>query len=526
MNKKRLRVKLALVAVLVVTVFGALAAGAEVWRALRALIGPAEPRERLSVELEGSGPYLLLATLRADEDYRGAIARARELHPQAQQSTFDPANVQDALDILKTHRPRYVLVFIEPEELDVNFAWKWLSVTTQVDDDPLVDVRTGFITGAAPKDAEDFVRRIAEAVRGEIEVPGKLIDNLGPNQFSGEHGFYQRRGCFMAPVFGKRVALENIGHGSKAFTDERLSSMMGAGLLHFGGHGYPDGIVDGLRGAQVKRLELSPCVVFNGACYTGVTHRWFEMWGRNGKVSEKEVAPEDCFCLNLLGNQAVGYLAALHPDHGIPVYQEMEFLAYRGASLGEVIKQTHDGVILGFGGKLPAIEPLAAERPSPRWTPGEVMLKGTAARVLFGDPALVVTEAFAAEPFDVSLVESGDDLLQITAALANMDLLSTYTDTYHADLAANKQQFNDRALIIAELPAGWDRVGEVQVVAVEAGGKALEHRLVGHAVEQDGGVYRLHVQVDVPTAGYMKSRFRRLGSRVVLHVQRQVEETR
>ena len=130
------------------------------------------------------------------------------------------------------------------------------------------------------------------------------------------------------------------------------------------------------------------------------------------------------------------------------------------------------------------------------------------------------------EPFDVSVVESGEDALEITAALANMDLLSTYTDTYHADLAANKQQFNDRALVIARLPAGWQRVGEVRVVEVEAGGKPLEHRLVGHAVEHDGGVCRLHVQVDVPTTGYMKSRFRRPGSRVVLHVQRQVEGTR
>jgi hypothetical protein len=154
------------------------------------------------------------------------------------------------------------------------------------------------------------------------------------------------------------------------------------------------------------------------------------------------------------------------------------------------------------------------------------MLKGTAARVLFGDPALVVTEAFTAEPFDVSLVESGDDRLQITAVLANTKLLSTYTDTYHADLAANKQQFNDRALVVAQLPAGWDRVDEVRVVEVEAGGEPLEHRLVGHAVEQDGGVCKLHVQVDVPTVGYMSSRFRRPGSRVVLEVQRQAEETR
>ena len=60
--------------------------------------------------------------------------------------------------------------------------------------------------------------------------------------------------------------------------------------------GYPDGIVDGLSGRQAKDLRLPPSIVFNGACYTGVTHCWFEQWTTSGTVSEQRVASENCFC--------------------------------------------------------------------------------------------------------------------------------------------------------------------------------------------------------------------------------------
>ena len=237
-------------------------------------------------------------------------------------------------------------------------------------------------------------------------------------------------------------------------------------------------------------------------------------------MSEQTVATEDCFCLNLLENGVIAYLAALHPDHGIPVYQEMEYLAYTGASLGEVMRHTHNGVILGNGGQLPTLEPFADDMPSPQWTPSDIMLKGTAARVLFGDPALIVSDAFTKPPFKISSAVAGSDQLEITAILANTELKSEYTDTYHADLASNKQLFNDRALVRVDLPAGWEEVESVNVTSVRAGGQELQHRLVGHVVEADDEIRRLHVQVDMPTTGYMQSPFRQAGATVVLNVRR------
>ncbi|QDT43852.1 hypothetical protein Pan241w_39560 [Gimesia alba] len=479
-----------------------------------------KPREPLAVRMDSSGPYLILASAAADRDYQQAIQKAQALHPKATRLKFSTDDLESVLEQLRTIQPRYALIFIKPDELDVNFAWKWLKLTTQIDDDTLVDVSSGFITGSTPAAAATFVDRIAKTVSGELTLPGKLIDNFGPNPQALENSFIQQPGCFMIPVYQERTALASISHGTSGFTNHRLGSMQDAGLIHLGGHGYPDRIVDGLQAQQTKQLKLSPCIVFNGACYTGVTSRWFNQWTANGAVKSETIATEKCFCLNLLGNSAIAYLAALHPDHGIPVYQEMEYLAYSGKSIGDVMRHTHNGVILGNGGTLPTFEPFRDKMPSPKWTPSDVMLKGTAARILFGDPALIVSEAFTKPPFEVTTSLISSDQFQITALLSNTQLKSEFTDTYHSDLSSNKQLFNDRALIVVDLPEDWKEISSVEVSSARAAGQDIQNRLLGYTVETEGQRQRLHIQVDLPTTGYMQSAFRQKGSKIVLKVSR------
>jgi hypothetical protein len=477
-------------------------------------------KDAMNVRLDPAGPYLILASEKASKVYGQAIGVAKELHPSAAYATFPADDLAVALKLLREHRPRYALVFVEPRELDVNFAWQWLTLTTQINDDPFVDVRSGFITGSTPGDVLAFVQRIAAAVRGQAKLPGLLIDNLGPNPQAGHGEFYEMPGNFMIPAMDKRLALVSISHGTDSFTDDRLDSMNGAGLIHLGGHGHPERVDDGVRAAQVDRLGLSTCVVFSGACYTGVTHRWYDTATADGRVIDRTVTMQDSFCLNLLRHEAIGFLAALHPDHGMPVYQEMEFLAFSGASMGDVIKHTHDGVVLGAGGHLPKFERLTGGMPCPQWTPADVMLNGTAARVLFGDPALIVLEPCTDPPFRIAVKPVGDNLLHVTATLANPSLKSTYTDTYHDDLARVKNQFNDRALLSVDLRDGWKSIGGVEVKGVKAGGHSLQHRLVGCGVEEEGEVRRLHVQVDVESAGFMQSPFRVADAIVELDVKR------
>jgi hypothetical protein len=289
----------------------------------------APPKAPLAVRLDPAGPYVILATRRAATDYARAIEAARPLHPQAERLDFDPGSLDEVGTSLRRIRPRYAMVFIEPDELDVNFAWRWLETTSRLDDDPFVDVRTGFITGASPEAAAALIARTADAVGGRLKLPGALVDDLGPPEVGDRKYFNTLAGAEMAPALGARLSPRSVFHGKGCFTDDKLDSLKDAGIIHFGGHGHPDRIDDGLTAAQVAGLNLAPCVVFNGACYTGVTGRWFDTIGP--EVVEKGVAPRASFCLKMLGKDVLAYLAAVHPDHGMPVYQEMEHLATAAA---------------------------------------------------------------------------------------------------------------------------------------------------------------------------------------------------
>jgi hypothetical protein len=100
--------------------------------------------------------------------------------------------------------------------------------------------------------------------------------------------------------------------------------------------------------------------------------------------------------------------------------------------------------------------------------------------------------------------------LRVTATVSNTGLKSTFTDTYQNDLNS-QAPFNDRALIVVDLPDSWTTVTAIEAVAITAGGKPLAHRLVGHAVEQNGAARLLHVQVDVAAEGFQKSPLRSTG---------------
>src|SRR5437868_6603225 len=113
-------------------------------------VAAARPRERLPVRLDPRGPYLILETENAARAYGDAVAKAKALHPAAAEAAFAPERLDSAKSVLLKHRPRYVLLFMLPDELDVNFAWQWLTLCTEVGDGPLPAVRTGFITGQTP----------------------------------------------------------------------------------------------------------------------------------------------------------------------------------------------------------------------------------------------------------------------------------------------------------------------------------------------------------------------------------------
>jgi len=82
------------------------------------------------------------------------------------------------------------------------------------------------------------------------------------------------------------------------------------------------------------------------------------------------------------------------------------------------------------------------------------------------------------------------------------------------------KQFNDRALIVFGLPNGWDTVKKVSISDVTVNGKSIKHKLIGYAVERDGKISILHIQIDLPSSGYMQSPFRKKGARIRLRAKR------
>jgi len=477
-------------------------------------MGTARAQADLAAQCRLDKSVCIMATARAEAEYGEAIGVAAQLHGGAQRLVFYPEHPESALEELVKVKPDYALIFILPEELDVNVAWNWLLASTKIDDDPFVDIRSGFITGAPPAAAKALMQRIVDVYEGRLKLPGKMIDQLGGNTEMAKSAFNQMAGSFMIPVYTERFGVETITHGVQGFSQERLHSMKDAGILHFGGHGYPDRIVDTLNGVYVRKLGLSPCVVFNGACYTGVTGRWFDV--TTGQLVEKQVEPNLSFALGMLEQPVVGYLAALHPDHGIPVYQEMEYLAYSGATLGDAIKHTYDGVVLGNGGTLPDLPTLSAGMQL-AWSPKQIMLKGTAARILFGDPTLAPMASFTREPFTFATTTGEAGSLKIVATLQNPALKATFTNTFENGLSGNSP-FNDRALLKIELPEGQTKVSGVRLDKIAAGGRSLPGQIVGYAVEQDDNRHFLHVHIDVPSSAYMAGPLRQSGNTIELSV--------
>ena len=346
----------------------------------------------------------------------------------------------------------------------MDFAWRWMELTAGLDADPFVDTRTGILTGEA---TDAYFARLEGVLAGKETVPPRLVDNLGPIVGSSE----PVRGSYFLPAVSARLDGRSFGHPAGKLSHDDVLLMATAGLLHLGGHGDPAGVLGGMQAADWSQLPLAPAFLFNGCCFGGVT----------------DSSPS--FCLATLRSRPLAYFASLYPDHGMPVYQEIDRLALTGGSAGDLIKGTQDEVILALGAsrpRLPHLEPGV----TPSWTVSQTMLYGTASRVLFGDPSVRLKIPAVGSPFK---------LLERDAVLLDAGLPATLTDTFHGDLCSTPNMFNARALL--EWPASRGKLTGVEVLVW---GKKLRSRVVGAAVE-DGRVLR--VQVDIESTGLFRSPF-------------------
>ena len=236
-----------------------------------------------------------------------------------------------------------------------------------------------------------------------------------------------------------------------------------------------------------------------------MTSRYFKR-GASG-VEIEQFEDDDLFCLNLIDTGVAAYFAAVHPDHGIPVYQEMEFMLTTGADCGDTMKHSYDSVVMGNGGKALRCPRLEVGKPDPIDTPKAVMLYGTAARILFGDPAARPVVKPIPGPYKIKVQKKGKGF-RAQVRLVNPAVKYSLQDTFHFHLSADKSQFNDRVYVRVPLPKKLADVSELSVSRAFAGSTNLEHELLCYAVEEWHGQRFLHVQIDFPTTGYQMSKMR------------------
>ncbi len=182
----------------------------------------------LKISVDRSKPYLILATPRAQQDYFTAIELAKKVHPEAGTATIDSAFPKNIADLLKKENPYYALIFIKPEELDLQFVYKWLKISSSVDSDPFVDVRSGFISGESPRSVENFLQRIADAQQQKVRVPAVFTDLLGPNELAEKKFFLRTAGSFMIPLLSRKMQTFTITHGREGFSGKDSQAFQAA----------------------------------------------------------------------------------------------------------------------------------------------------------------------------------------------------------------------------------------------------------------------------------------------------------
>jgi hypothetical protein len=431
------------------------------------------------------GTYVILTNLPPSDAYYQAVT-VLQGHRKATVVTFKDGDYPGILTRLKQLKPEFVAIVAKPITIDVNFGYRILELATKLDDDPFVDFAHGFITGKDAQAAVDFVKGIIKAEQQVQAFPKTIvgfgpstIDAIYPNTFSWASGFSSQT------IYHKEA---------DKFPGPQLKTLEGNGLMRFWGHGMPERIVKSLTAKQVQSIDVSPAVIFGGACYTGVVARSFDPTLGQSIVKSRIIPPQDSFCLSLISSGTTGFFGALDPDHGITSVQEFEHLMTTARPLGAVARHNYDTIVMANLPKPLGFPTFTEGQPRPKETTFETMLNGAAARVLFGDPAFrPLLKPCYQGPYEIKTIP-GPDSIFLEVQVKEKKIYGSFVDIFRFGLGGG-QYMNDK--LYFTLPVDGP-ISKVSVVKATCQGAALEHDFLSHAVELWGGARTLHVHLDFP----------------------------
>lgn len=438
--------------------------------------------------------YVVLAAFDANDPFDAAaqvLVKARS----AQLVRFAPDDLEPVKKALAAAMPRHVALVMRPEQIEFAFARRFLQLATELDEDPFVDFAFGYITGRTADDAAALskrgVARKPRAVRGEIAmVAGGCEQSMVTS-----HPHLLRKDWLAArQIF--------CATGDRDFVKKHLPSLADCDAVTFAGHGYPREVVGGPTFAELAGLDLGDAVVLNVACYTGVTHRWFEDDYQAAVMRQREVPLDESFGLSVLHAGAVGYTAYVCPRPAGPELDtDLAALIADGCSLGDARRRDYDKTVLGFlgfGEERLQLEPVAdgAKFSRQREPVRDMMLEGATGGVLFGDPACVPFVAKKDES-PVALTFDSRDGAIVVRAKASVTALYLQCSDPTAEWGKTMAM-----KVHARVPLGDRHVTDVVVEELRIGRDAQPSRVLW-AIEDDHGKRFVQLRVNFPRGEQM-----------------------
>jgi hypothetical protein len=436
------------------------------------------------------GKLVILTDLDQGDPYHAVVEVLTKAKRPAAVVRFATGRIGGARDELLRLLPEFVIVVTRPEHIDVNVHFELLETAASLDADPFVDFAFGYVTGANPAEALAFARRIV-AIGAKAGAVPKRIVQFGPAS-SGASSF----GDWLPHKLAKGFREMHAWHGPVGDLLAKKDLLRGAGILCAGGHGMPDGIVDGLSGEDLRKhgIDLSPAIYFSGPCYCGVTGPWFDVSA--GAPVRKTVDPSKSFALAAIASGVTALFAGLDPDRGETCSQELEHLLIHGDALGHASKETFDGAVVAL--RRPALELFRYTEGAgrPQRNLADTMIGGGASRALFGDPTCAPFPPSAERTFPVAR-KDGPRGLELTWTSEQGPTGWSSVDVYRCDGG-----WTHRIAFKELIPVGTARKLEsFSLARLTAKDEPLDGRFATAMVERWGGKAYLHVYVVFPPAG-------------------------
>lgn len=453
------------------------------------------------------GRYLVLVDPGNKDEFLPAAEAMAALHGAALKR-FDPARLERTLTELRKSPPRFVVFVLPPEKIDVDLSHAILEMATQVDEDPFVDFEYGFVTGRDGAAALRFVRQIERAWQRNAGDRAML--------FGSWEGLFLPTGSRLSSM--KALGFVARGRYIKARDAEKtrleaarqiLKECQGNDALIFMSHGYPDRMDLCFRAKDLRewKIDLSPAILFNCACYNGAPGRWFEPKGA-GYEDRGAVAREESVALALLDSGIAGYFAGVDVWHGPLNSQVFYYVTDDGMRLGEAANAMFNRLALEFLPERIHFQPTIKQKRGGKDAWVQNQRRNGAAMILYGDPALAPFAKRSKHLLTAQTRPVGKD--RLTVKIEGRPLVdgepgedfgvlptNRLYDYYSLRADPEKSPPQLELYRVVPLPAKSEGTPTLRVVAARSGNKDLPTGRIQLAVEDTPAGRLLHVRVPV-----------------------------